>query len=88
MIPRILNRLFSHFDGPLLGLLILLLLASTAVVFSASGESSERLISHLTNISVALFAMLLVSHIPPQRLMQFALRGKKLDMPTQPIAGS
>jgi rod shape determining protein RodA len=73
MIPRILNRLFSHFDGPLLGLLILLLLASTAVVFSASGESSERLISHLTNIGVALFAMLLVSHIPPQRLMQFAL---------------
>jgi rod shape determining protein RodA len=73
MIPRIINRLFSHLDGPLLGLLALLLLTSTAVVFSATGESGERLISHLTNISVALTAMLLVSHIPPQRLMQFAL---------------
>jgi rod shape determining protein RodA len=50
-----------------------LLLASTAVVFSATSENSERLISHLTNIGVALTAMLLVSHIPPQRLMQFAL---------------
>jgi rod shape determining protein RodA len=73
MIQRILGRLVSHLDGPLLGLLALLLLASTAVVFSATSENSERLISHLTNIGVALTAMLLVSHIPPQRLMQFAL---------------
>jgi rod shape determining protein RodA len=73
MIQRILGRLVSHLDGPLLGLLVLLLLASTAVVFSATSENSERLISHLTNIGVALTAMLLVSHIPPQRLMQFAL---------------
>jgi rod shape determining protein RodA len=73
MIQRILGRLVSHLDGPLLGLLALLLLASTAVVFSATSENGERLISHLTNIGVALTAMLLVSHIPPQRLMQFAL---------------
>jgi rod shape determining protein RodA len=73
MIQRIFYRLVSHLDGPLLGLLVLLLLASTAVVFSATGENNERLISHLTNISVALTAMLLISHIPPQRLMQFAV---------------
>jgi rod shape determining protein RodA len=73
MIQRILGRLTNHLDGPLFGLLLLLLLVSTAVVFSATGESSERMISHLTNIGVALLAMLLVSHIPPQRLMQFAL---------------
>jgi rod shape determining protein RodA len=73
MILRFIGRLVSHLDGPLLGLLVLLLLASTAVVFSATSENSERLISHLTNIGVALTAMLLVSHIPPQRLMQFAL---------------
>jgi len=73
MIQRLIGRLVSHLDGPLIGLLALLLLASTAVVFSASGENSDRVISHLTNIGVALTAMLLLSHIPPQRLMQFAL---------------
>jgi rod shape determining protein RodA len=73
MIPLLLRRIFHHLDGPLIGLLTLLLLASVSVVFSASGENGERLYSHLTNIGVALTAMLLVSHIPPQRLMQFAL---------------
>ncbi len=73
MIPRLLKNLVRHLDGPLLGLLFLLLLTSVAVVYSAAGENSERLISHLTNIGVALMAMFLISHIPPQRLMQFAL---------------
>jgi rod shape determining protein RodA len=73
MISRLLKRLVSHLDGPLLGLLTLLLLTSMAVVFSATGENTERMVSHLTNIGVALTAMFLVSHIPPQRLMQFAL---------------
>ena len=73
MIQRFFGTLVRHLDAPLLGLLTLLLLASTAVVFSAAGENSERLYSHLTNIGVALTAMLLVSHIPPQRLMQFAV---------------
>ncbi len=73
MIHRFLSRFVAHLDGPLVGLLALLLLTSTAVVFSATGESSDRLISHLTNIGVAVAALLFVSHIPPQRLMQFAL---------------
>ena len=73
MISRLLKRLVSHLDGPLLGLLTLLLLTSMAVVFSATGENTERMVSHLTNMGVALTAMFLVSHIPPQRLMQFAL---------------
>ena len=73
MIRRSLLRLVAHLDGPLVGLLALLLLLSTAVVFSASGENAGRVIGHLTNIGVALGAMLLVSHVPPQRLMQFAL---------------
>ena len=73
MIPRLLKQLVSHLDGPLLAMLALLLMMSSIVVFSAVGENSERLISHLINIGIALTAMLLASHIPPQRLMQFAL---------------
>jgi len=67
------NRLFAHLDGPLVGLLALLLLLGSSVVYSASGEDSAKMASHFLNMSVALGAMLLVSHIPPQRLMQFAL---------------
>jgi rod shape determining protein RodA len=72
IILRWIKHVFCYLDGPMLGLISLLLLTSIAVVFSASGENSDRMVSHLTNIGVALGAMLLVSHIPPQRMMQFA----------------
>jgi rod shape determining protein RodA len=73
MILNLLRRSVSHLDAPLIGLLILLLIVSSTAVLSASGENSDRIFSHLSNIGVAVTAMLLVSHIPPQRLMQFAL---------------
>ena len=73
MIGRFLVRLVAHLDGPLMGLLALLLLLSTAVVFSASGEDTDRVISHLSSMGIALSAMLLIAHLPPQRLMQFAV---------------
>lgn len=73
MIFQWLRRIVRYLDGPMIGLLMLLLLTSVSVVFSASGENSDRLFSHLGNMGVALTAMVLVSHIPPQRLMQFAL---------------
>ncbi len=68
-----LAKLFAHVDAPLMALLGLLLLASTATVYSASGASADKMVAHFTNLGIALGAMLLVSHIPPQRLMQFAL---------------
>ena len=73
MIRRFLLRLVAHLDGPLVGLLLLLLLLSTATVFSATGENTDRALAHFTNIGVALTAMFLLSHVPPQRLMQFAV---------------
>jgi len=73
MIARLIHRLFAHLDAPLLGLLGLLLLISTATVYSASGGSADKMVAQFTNISVALAALLLASHVPPQRLMQFAL---------------
>ncbi len=68
-----LARLFAHIDRPLMGLLGLLLLASLATVFSASGASMDKIGSHLINIAIALSAMVAISHVPPQRLMQFVL---------------
>jgi rod shape determining protein RodA len=51
----------------------LLLLLSTAVVYSASGGGGARLGAHFANMAIALGVMLLASQLPPQRLMQFAL---------------
>jgi rod shape determining protein RodA len=68
-----LRRLFSHLDPVLLGLLLLLLLLSSAVVYSAAAGGQAKIVSHITNMGVALTAMLLATLVPPQRLMQFAL---------------
>jgi rod shape determining protein RodA len=73
MIARLLSRLFSHLDGPLLALLAVLLSLSVATVYSASEGNPEKILTHLANIGIALGALFVVSHIPPQRLMQFAL---------------
>ncbi len=68
-----LRRLFSHLDLPLVGMLLILMALSSAVVYSASGSSLDKLFSHFVNMGVALTAMLLMTLLPPQRLMQFAL---------------
>jgi rod shape determining protein RodA len=68
-----LRRLVRHLDLPLLGLLGLLLLLSSVLVYSASGGSMDKLTGHFINMAVALSAMLLMSLVPPQRLMQFAV---------------
>jgi rod shape determining protein RodA len=68
-----LRRLVGHLDPPLLGLVFLLLLVSSATVYSAAGADVDQLSKHLINMAVALTAMLLMSLVPPQRLMQFAL---------------
>jgi rod shape determining protein RodA len=72
-LKRSLLNLFGHLDTPLMTLLGLLLLLSLIVVASASGENSDKILAHLFNMGVALSLMLIVSHVPPQRLMQFAL---------------
>ncbi|NTV95747.1 MAG: rod shape-determining protein RodA [Thiobacillus sp.] len=68
-----LRRLVGHLDPPLVSLLFLLLAVSSLLVYSASGGSTDRLLSHFANMGVALTAMLIMSLVPPQRLMQFAL---------------
>ncbi len=72
-IKRHLIRLFSHVDLPLTALIGLLLVLSTTIVASASGENVDKILAHLMNMSIALSMMLLVAQVPPQRLMQFAL---------------
>jgi len=70
---HLVRRLFAHIDPPLAGLLGLLLLLSLIIVSSASGENVDKILAHLMNMGIALSLMVLVSQVPPQRLMQFAL---------------
>jgi rod shape determining protein RodA len=72
-LKRSLLRAFAHLDLPLLGLLGLLLLLSLVVLASAAGDNTDKIVSHLMNMGVAFGVMLLISQVPPQRLMQFAL---------------
>src|SRR5690606_21893281 len=73
MINRILKRLVKHIDGFLMGCLFLTLLLGLFVLYSASGESWNRIVAQLTNISVAFVAMWLAANIPPQHLERVAL---------------
>ncbi|TCJ12779.1 rod shape-determining protein RodA [Parasulfuritortus cantonensis] len=68
-----LRRLLGHLDPPLVVLLAMLLLISGLLVYSASGGNTDRLLGHVANMAVALTAMLAMSLVPPQRLMQFAV---------------
>jgi rod shape determining protein RodA len=67
-IKHLLGGLTRHVDGMLLAFLIALLGVSVAVVFSASGQSGVRLAGHLSNIAVAMVALVVVANIPPHML--------------------
>jgi rod shape determining protein RodA len=68
VIKRMATQLVRHVDGWLLALLIALLAVSTAVVFSASGQSAARMFGHLTNIALAAVVLISVASIPPHIL--------------------
>ena len=68
-----LRRLVAHIDLPLVAMLLVLMIMGSFVLYSASDGNADKLWAHLINMAVALTAMLLVTMLPPQRLMQFAL---------------
>ena len=73
MINFWLKRLTQHIDGYLLGIILLTLLVGLFVLFSASDQSVDRVLSQLANIGVALSLMLLFANIPPHHLVRVAL---------------
>lgn len=73
MINRWLRLAFANIDSFLLTSISILMLVGLIVLFSASGQSPERIGAQLTNISVALTVMWIVARIHPQHLLQFAV---------------
>ena len=73
MISTLARRLVTHIDSFLMGCLFFTLLVGLFVLYSASGQSFERVGAQFANIVVALGVMWIAANIPPQHLERIAL---------------
>jgi rod shape determining protein RodA len=67
------QRAVAHFDPPLVGIAMALMAIGFLTVFSATYDTQNRLWAQMMNMLVAFACMWGISHVPPQRLMRFAV---------------
>ncbi len=72
-IRMLFKQLGKHFDQFLLGVLMLTMTVALIVLFSASGQSMDRMSAQVVNIMVALAALWIFANIPPQHLQRIAV---------------
>jgi rod shape determining protein RodA len=68
----LLRRAAVHIDSFLLGCLLLTMMVGLFVLYSASGQSLDRVMSQFINIVAALCVMWIAANIPPQHLERIA----------------
>lgn len=73
MIRHLLLRLVKHVDGFLLAAVSAQILLGLMVLYSASGQSLDKVSSQMANIMVAASVMWLVANVPPQHIMRLAV---------------
>ncbi len=73
MINKLSHHLFKHIDGFLMACLFFAMLVSLFVLYSASGQSADRISAQLVNITVALCVLWVAANISPQTLERVAL---------------
>lgn len=73
MINKLWKRLIEHIDPFLVGCLFFTLLVGLFVLYSASGQSFERIGSQSANIAVAFLIMWMAANVPPQHLERIAV---------------
>jgi rod shape determining protein RodA len=73
MIKLLTKHLVKHVDSFLMGCLLFAMLVGLFVLYSASGESFDRVASQFINILAALSLMWIAANIPPQHLERIAL---------------
>lgn len=73
MIRRLLLRLTAHVDSFLFASLLLVMGFGLVVLYSASGQSTERVLAQVANIGVALVIMWAVANIQPQHILRLAI---------------
>jgi rod shape determining protein RodA len=72
-IKRSLFKLFSHLDYPLLVMLLILMLLSLFVQYSAGNENTTHLLMQGGNLLIALVVLVLVANISPWHLLSLAV---------------
>ncbi|MBL8392277.1 MAG: rod shape-determining protein RodA [Candidatus Accumulibacter sp.] len=73
LLERLWARLVGHVDGVLLLLTLALMATGLATVYSATADSSSRLLAQALNMTVGLCVMWTVAQLPPQKLMRFGV---------------
>ena len=73
MINRLWAYLTKHLDRYLMGLVTILLVMGLITLFSASGESADRVVGQMVNIAVALAVMWIAANVPLHYLSRIAL---------------
>ncbi len=73
MIRRLLLRLAKHVDGFLLLAVSAQILLGLVVLYSATDQVLDKVISQMVNVMVAVSIMWLVSNVPPPHLMRLAV---------------
>ena len=67
------QQLIAHIDFPLLFITLAIMAIGLATIHSATYDANERIYAQAGNMGVALTIMWLVSRIPPQKLMGYAI---------------
>ncbi len=67
------RELVAHIDFPLLLITAAIMGVGLATVYSATYDSTHRMMSQAANMGIALVVMWFVSRLPPQKLMSFAI---------------
>ncbi|MBS1189965.1 MAG: cell elongation-specific peptidoglycan biosynthesis regulator RodA [Rhodocyclaceae bacterium] len=70
---RWLQQSIAYIDPPLLFITLAIMAVGVVTVFSASYDGNNRAASQVLNMGIALFSMWLVSRLPPQKMMRFAV---------------
>ncbi|MFN7857246.1 MAG: FtsW/RodA/SpoVE family cell cycle protein, partial [Acidovorax sp.] len=65
--------LFRGFDIPLLIIIALLAAAGLLAMYSAGFDHGTRFVDHGRNMVIAAAILFIVSQVPPQKIMQFAV---------------
>ncbi|WP_295005925.1 rod shape-determining protein RodA [uncultured Dechloromonas sp.] len=63
----------AHIDFPLLLITAAIMAVGLGTVYSATYDSTHRMMSQAANMGVALVVMWVISRVPPQKLMSFAI---------------
>jgi rod shape determining protein RodA len=72
-INRVFDVVTRRMDGPLMVAIVVLAAISLTVVFSASGESPDRVMGQVRNFGLAILVMWVVANISPLALMRLAI---------------